>query len=95
MKVFQVNKNKKLHVLWTMKYFSKTSANLFLLTCKILQGSKIQKEHKNNIVVHFTSGNIILYCLIKSHNGWVAGVELLCETVPEKAQKVKSLAQQK
>ena len=61
-------------------------ANLFSLTCKLLQGNKISSDHQNNLVVGPTCGNIILDCLIKTCNGWVPGVKYLQEMHDKRAQ---------
>ena len=66
MMVSQINDNKKLHVLWPLKYCTKVGANLFLLTCKISQGSKILSNGKT-IITQFTSDDIVLDHLIKTH----------------------------
>ena len=70
-KVNQVNCSEKTHILWPVKYCTKAGANLFLLTCELMQGSKISGENKKNIMVENTSGNIILYFQIKTHDSWV------------------------
>ena len=54
------------------------------LTCKLLQGNKI--DHKNNIGVESSNGNIMLDCCIKAQNGSAAGVKFLCETSQVMAQ---------
>ena len=71
MRVKQVNGNKMIHILWP-RYFTKAGANLFLLSCKLWQGSKISNDNKSNIMRETTSGNIMLYPKIKTHDGWVA-----------------------
>ena len=78
-------KNTLLHV----KYCIKASASFFLLTCKCYQGTI--KKHCGRK----TSGNIILDCLIKICDGWVAIVEFLWETKSEKTHMAKSLTQLK
>ena len=75
-----------------MKYCTKTGVNLFSLTCKLLQGSKILSDCKNNIVVQSTSGDIVLHYYIKTCDGWLARNEFLQEISPERAQLTKSLA---
>ena len=65
-----------------VKDCAKTNANLCLLTCKLSQGSKILSDCKNNKVIWFTSGYIMLDCQIKTCNDWVAIVEFLQETSP-------------
>ena len=78
-----------MHVLWPMKYCTKACSNLFLLTYKILQGIKISSDHKNNIVVESAIGDIDLDWQIKTHDSWVAKVELLRETKFGEAHIVK------
>ena len=78
-----------------MKYCTKAHVNLFLLICKLLQGSKIWSDNKNNIVVEIMSGDIILDCQIKTHNGWVVRVKFLQKKIFEEAHMLKSLIQQK
>ena len=73
--VQQVNGTEWVHILWPMKFCPKAGANLFCLTCKLLQGNMISSDHQNNIMVSSTSGNIILDCQIKTHDGWGARVE--------------------
>ena len=51
----------------------------FLLTHEISQGDKIFIINKNNIVIKTTSGNIILDCQMKMHDGWTIGVEFFWE----------------
>ena len=89
MKVHQVYSSKKLHVLWFMKYCIMAGANLYSLTCKLLQESKIA-DFKNNLVILSTGSNIMLECQIKTHDGWVAAVKFLQETGPENVQVAKS-----
>ena len=64
-----------------MKFCPKTDANLLSLMCELLQGDKINSDHKNNIMVHLSEGYIILDCWIDS---WVAGVKFLPETGVER-----------
>ena len=61
------------------------------LTCKLLQGNKVKSDHKNNIVVHSSEGDIIQDCCIKIYDGLVAGVEFLQETGKERAQLANAL----
>ena len=56
-----------------------------------LAWNKISSDHHKNIVVTYMSGNIILDCWIKTHDGWVAGVEFLQETHKERAQSATAL----
>ena len=44
----------------------------------------------NNMVIQFSDGNIVLDCQIKTHDGWVARVELICETCYKKVQLARS-----
>ena len=65
----------------------------FLLSCKVLQGSKISSNWKNNIVIHSTSGDIVLDCQNKTCDGWVAGVKFLWDTCLERAGFANSKAE--
>ena len=94
MKVKQVDRSKKMYILWPVKYCTKAGMNLFSLTCELLQDIKMWNDHKNNIIVETTSGDITLDCQIKTHDGWVAGVEFLSRNT-EEAHMVKSSAQLK
>ena len=69
----------------------KAGANLFSLTCKLLQGNKFSSNHWNNIVVNPSYGNIILDHQIKTCDGWVAGVPFLQETSQRRAQSATNL----
>ena len=69
-----------LHALWPLNYCAKTNANLYSLTCKLLQENKIKTDHKNSIVIQ--------YCQIKTHDGWVAGVKFLNQV--ERVQLARS-----
>ena len=51
-----------------------------------LQGSKIKSNHKNNIMVQCSTGDIFLDCCITIHDGWEAGVKFLQETGHKRAQ---------
>ena len=53
---------------------------------KLSQGNKISSNYQNNIVVKSSKGDIILDIWIKTHDGWVAGVNFLCETDEERVQ---------
>ena len=59
-KVRQVNGTEQVHTLWPAKFCPNAGANLFSLTCKLLQGNKIASDHENNIVVNTPKGDIIL-----------------------------------
>ena len=78
-KVCQVDGTEQVHTLWPVKFCPKASANIFSLMCELSQGNKIANDHHNNIMVNTPTGNIILDCQIKTHNGWVAGVNFLHE----------------
>ena len=62
MEACQVDGSEKSHILWPIKYCTKGGANLFLLSCKLFQWSKILNSCKGNIVVQSISGNIMLDC---------------------------------
>ena len=66
-KVQQVDENEQIHTLWPMKCCSKAGANLFSLSCKLLQVKKISSNHQSNIVVSSTCSDIILDHQIKTH----------------------------
>ena len=59
MKVRQVDEGKKLHILFSVKYCASVHANLFLLTCELLQENKICRNNKNNNVIKTANGKII------------------------------------
>ena len=80
--VWQVDGTEWVHIQWHMKF----CANLYILTCKHLQGKKISSDHQNNIVVKTMDGDIILDCQIKTHDNWVAGVKFLHVISDEKGQ---------
>ena len=58
-KVHQIGGTEQVHTIWSVKVFPKAGANLFSLTCKLLQGSKIASNHQNNIMVNAPTGDII------------------------------------
>ena len=87
--VWQVDRTEWVHILWTMKFCPKAGANLFSLTCELLQRKTILSDHQNNIVVKFTD---VLDCQIKTHNGWVAGLQFLWETSDHGVQFALTLA---
>ena len=84
--VCQVNRTEQVHVLCPMKFCPKEGANLFSLMCKLSKGNMISSNHCNNIVVNTTYVDIILDGQIKTHNGFVTGVDFLHETTNERAQ---------
>ena len=61
-------------------------SKLYSLTCKLLQGNKIKKDHKDNISVKSSEGDIVFDCCIKSYDSWVAGVKFLQETGHKRVQ---------
>ena len=77
-----------IHILWPMKFCPKADADLFSQNCKPLQGNSISSDHQNNILVSSMSGDIILDCQIKTHDGWVARIEFIQETQDKRAQSV-------
>ena len=81
----QVNGNEKVHTLWLVKFYPKAGANLFSLTCKLLQGNKILSYYLINIVINTPNGNIILDRQIKTRDGWVARVNFMQASYNEKA----------
>ena len=86
-RVYQVDGTEWIHVLWPMKFCPKALANLFSLTCKLLQRNRIPSDHGNDIVVN----NIILDYQIKTCNGWVTGVKFLCKSNDERAVSATAL----
>ena len=76
-KVQQVNRAEQVHTLWPVKLCPNAGANLFSLTCKLLQGNKISSDHLNNMMINTPNGDIILDCQIKTHNSWVNSVDCL------------------
>ena len=59
MKACQVDGTEWAHILWSVKHCAKAGASLYSLTYKLLQGNKIESDHKNNIVVQSSKGNIV------------------------------------
>ena len=90
-KVYQVNGIVWVHILWLMKFCPKVGANLFSLTCELLQGNRIASDHHNNIVVNTLNGDIILDCQIKSHDGRVTRDDFLCKANNEKTVSATTL----
>ena len=84
-KMHQVDGTERVHTLWPVKFCPMAGANLISQTCKLSQGNKIVSDHQNNFVVNTLTGNIILDCQSKTHNGWVAGVDFLCKANNERA----------
>ena len=92
-KICQVDGTEQTHTLWPVKFCPKAGANLFSLTCKLLQGNKIASDHENYIMVNTPTSDIILDCLVKTCNSWVAEVDFLHEFNNERA--VSATAQPK
>ena len=69
------SQQKQKNVLWSVKYCVKAGAKLFLLTCKLSEGSKISSDHKRNILVQRMNDNIILDCQNKTHDSRVASAK--------------------
>ena len=90
MKVHQVDGSGWVQILWPVKYFINVDANLNSLTCKLLQENEIKSDHRNNIMVQFSNGGIILDCWIKICDGWVAEVKFLWETGHKRTQLAKT-----
>ena len=68
-KVSQISGSERLHIILPVKYWVKTGASPFLLTCKLLQGGKIYNEKRHftgNCQWQYHLGNIILDCQIKT-----------------------------
>ena len=64
---------------------------LFLLTCELSRGNRISSDEANNIVITTPNGNIVLDRRIKTHDGWVAGVDFLRNVTDEKAVSATAL----
>ena len=90
-KVQQVNRTEQVHTLQPVKFCPKAGANLFSLTCELLQGNEISSYNQNNIMVNTPTGDIILDCQIKTCNSWVAGVDFLRDSNNERAVSAKAL----
>ena len=58
------------------KYWNKVEANLFPLTCKLLQRAKLSSYSKNNIFIEYCEQNNGLHWRIITIDGWVDGVTL-------------------
>ena len=84
--IWQVNRTEWVHTIWPIKFCPKGGANLFLLTCELLQEKTLSIDHGSNIMVKYTDGNIILDCQIKNHDGWVARLEFVWKINDERAQ---------
>ena len=66
--ICQVNNTEWVHTLWPVKSCPKEDANLFSLTCKLLQGNNRKSDQQNNILAHSSEGNTILDCCINNHD---------------------------
>ena len=93
-KVHQVNGTEHIHTLWPVKFCPKAGANLFSLMCELSKGNKISSDNQNNIAVNTLTGDIILDCQVKTHDGWVAGVNFLCKANNERAVSATALPKQ-
>ena len=90
--VWQADGTEWVHTLWLMKFSPKAGANLFSLTCKLLQGKTISSDHQNNIMVKSTDGDIILdhgietqwwlgsQSRVSSRNQWCVGTISYCSS---------------
>ena len=83
-KVRQVDGSTILHTLWPVKYCEGAIANLFSLTCKLSQGSKLCSEVKNDIV-DTVSSNFVLDHIIKNRDGLVDRVKFICMKTNKRA----------
>ena len=83
-KVRQVDGSKFEHMLWPMKY-CQVGANLFQLTCKLLQGTILSSENKHKTLLDTVNGKIVLYQRIKTGDGCMAEVDLHCKKIGKKA----------
>ena len=93
--VHQVNGEEQTHNLLFVKFCPLVGVNLVCLMCKISQGNKISSDKTNNIIVNTPSGNIVLDHQIKTHDGWVAGVDFLWNSINERAVSATALIKQK
>ena len=84
-KAWQFDRTEQDHSLWPVKFCPNAGANLFFLMCELLQGNKVSSDYQNNIMVNTPTSNIILDPQIKTHHGWVAGVNFLQDSNNERA----------
>ena len=82
--VREVYGSKFLHTLWPVTYCKKARVNLFL-TFELWQGTKFNSDSKNNILLKTANGKILLDLRIKTHDDWMAGVNLLSKRIVKEA----------
>ena len=92
--VHQVNGEEQVHTIWPVKFCPSTGANLLSLMCELSQGNKISSDKTKNIVVNTLGGDIVLDCQIKTHDGWVAGVDFLQNSINKRAVSATALIKQ-
>ena len=73
--VWQLDGTKCVYTLLPVKCCPRAGASQFSQMCELLQGNKISSKHRFHIVVSSTNDKIILYCWIRTHDGWVTGVK--------------------
>ena len=79
LKVKKIGVSEIEHSLWPLKYCEKARANLFSLTCKLLQGAKMSSYSMKDIGLDTSEGQIILDQRIKIRDGWATGVNFIHE----------------
>ena len=72
-----------------MNYCERASANLFSLTCELLQLSKPYSNKKNKKVLDTSNINVVLDCGIKTRDGWVAGVKFIHKGTSKRAHELE------
>ncbi len=61
-----------------VKYCPRVTENLFSITAALSTGSKLQSNDANNIQLAQANGTMLTFDRqIKTHNGWVEGVEII------------------
>ena len=93
--IWQVNRAEQVHTLWSVKFCPKAGANLFSLTCELLQENEISSDHSNNIGINTPNGDITLDCRIKTHDSWDARVDFMWASYDERAVSATALPKKK
>ena len=60
LKLKQIDGSEVEHTLWSAKYCKKSRVNLFSLSCKVSQGSKMSSDSMKNMVFDTRDGWIVL-----------------------------------
>ena len=64
--------------MYPVKYCPRAMENLFCITAALSTSSKLQSNDANNIQLAQSNGTMLTFDRqIKTHNGWVAGVEII------------------